>query len=284
MDDVLRIALEAEAYDGVAPLDEATRLSLRHRPEQTRSWVTQEGFALVVGSELSLVVRPDCRGRGVGTQLLEQALADVPGGGPSAGADGELRAWSHGHQPAAVALAASHGFRAVRELWVMRRPTSLELPGTPALDERLGDVEVRSFRPGDEAEIVRVNAAAFAHHPEQGAMTRDGLAERMAEPWFEPEGLIEAWDRSGATPRLLGFHWTKRHSAESGEVYVVGIDPSAQGRGLGKVLTALGLVHLSDTAEVHLYVESDNAAAVRLYEGLGFTHARADTHVQYARR
>lgn len=270
MDAVLQIALEAEAYDSVAPLDEATRLTLRHRPEQVRSWVEPDGFALVIGSELSLVVRPGARGRGVGTRLLEQALAGVP--------DEELRAWSHGHQPAAAALAASHGFRAVRELWVMRRPTSLEVPGTPEVPE---DVEVRSFRPGDEAEIVRVNAAAFAHHPEQGSLTLAGLQERMAEPWFEPDGLIEAWDRSNGD--LLGFHWTKRHSAESGEVYVVGIDPSAQGRGLGKVLTALGLVHLSDTAEVHLYVESDNAPAVRLYEGLGFTHVAADTHVQYAR-
>ena len=32
-----------------------------------------------------------------------------------------------------------------------------------------------------------------------------------------------------------------------------------------------------------LYVESDNVPAVRLYEGLGFTHAPADTHVMYVR-
>ena len=35
--------------------------------------------------------------------------------------------------------------------------------------------------------------------------------------------------------------------------------------------------------EVLLYVESDNAPAVRVYSGLGFTHAAADTHVQYRR-
>ena len=140
---------------------------------------------------------------------------------------------------------------------------------------------LRSFRPGDEAEVLRVNAAAFAHHPEQGSMDADELAERMAEPWFDPAGLLVAAEGD----RLLGFHWTKRHSTTLGEVYVVGIDPASQGLGLGKVLVDAGLRHLRDggAEDVLLYVESDNVPAVRLYEGLGFTHAQADTHVMYVR-
>ncbi len=129
--------------------------------------------------------------------------------------------------------------------------------------------------------MLRVNAAAFAHHPEQGSMDAGELAERMAEPWFDPAGLLVA----DAGDRLLGFHWTKRHSATLGEVYVVGIDPAAQGLGLGKLLVDVGLRHLRDGGadEVLLYVESGNAPAVGLYEGLGFTHAAADTHVMYVR-
>ena len=84
---------------------------------------------------------------------------------------------------------------------------------------------------------------------------------------------------------MLGFHWTKQASPESGEVYVVGIDPDAQGRGLGKALTLAGLHHLvaSGAQEIVLYVEADNAPALAVYGGLGFTHAAADTHVQYRR-
>ena len=65
---------------------------------------------------------------------------------------------------------------------------------------------------------------------------------------------------------------------ELGEVYVVGIDPAAQGQGLGRLLTLAGLHHLHDAgvAEVLLYVESDNTPAVRLYGGLGFGHAPSD--------
>jgi mycothiol synthase len=267
VEDVLAIAREAEAADGAAPLDEATVLTLRHRPGSVRTWLEPDGFALLIGSEVSVVVRPSARGQGVGSRLLGRVVAD---------ATGPLVGWSHGGSPAAAALAAAYGFRPARELWVMRRPSAEPLPALPAPPD---GVVLRGFEPGDEAEVLRVNAAAFAHHPEQGSLTLDGLRERMAEPWFEPAGLIEAWSGS----ELLGFHWTKRHSPELGEVYVVGISPAAQGRGLGRLLTLAGLHHLSDVDEVHLYVEADNTPAVRLYSGLGFTHAAADTHTQFAR-
>lgn len=262
--DLARIAAAAEAADGAAPLDEATWLTLRNHPDRVRTWVREDGFALLNGSDLSVVVHPDARGRGLGRALVEESLPPT----------GEVLAWSHGNHPAAAALAFSHGFSRVRELWVMRRPTSEPLP---AYD----DARVRSYRPTDADEVVRVNAAAFAHHPEQGAMDAANLAERMAQEWFDPAGLLVAADGE----RLLGFHWTKQHSPDLGEVYVVGIDPAAQGQGLGKVLTLAGLHHLANqgVAEVILYVESDNDPAVRLYSGLGFGHAAADTHVMYRR-
>jgi mycothiol synthase len=233
--------------------------------------VAADGFALVVEDELSLVVRPSARGRGTGARLLGQALAERPDTG------GPLRAWSHVDHPAAARLAEERGFARVRELWVMRRPTSLAVGEVVVPD----DVTVRRYRPGDEAELLRVNAAAFAAHPEQGHMSADDLAERMAEPWFDRAGLIVA----GRGRQLLGFHWTKQHSRELGEVYVVGIDPAAQGTGLGRALTRAGLRHLADRGahEVLLYVEADNERAVRLYTADGFTHVPEDTHVMYRR-
>jgi mycothiol synthase len=269
LDLIADIAADAEAADGAAPFDEATWRALHHRPGTVRSWAGPDGVALLIGDQLSLAVRPSARGRGVATALLAEALAAYGAGG--------LDAWSHGDHPAAAALARKHGFERVRSLWVMRLRVAAPLPDVVVPS----GLAVRSYTPADADELIRVNAAAFAHHPEQGAMDAAELAERMAEPWFDPVGLLLAVEGD----RLLGFHWTKQHSPDLGEVYVVGIDPTAQGRGLGKLLTLAGLRHLAGlgVAEVLLYVESDNAPAIAVYSGLGFTHADADTHVMYRR-
>ena len=257
---------ESAAADGADPLDEAAAMALAHRGSAAGAlWVAgDDGFALLRGEDLDLAVRPDARGRGVGTALARAAL-EVAGPG--------VHAWSHVGHPAAAALAADLGLVAARELWVMERAAGPV--DTPAVE----GVTIRGYRDTDADEVLRVNAAAFAHHPEQGSMDAANLAERMAEPWFDPAGLLVADAGAG----LLAFHWTKQHSADLGEVYVVAVDPAAQGRGLGRAVTAAGLDHLAGLGvrRIILYVESDNAAAVATYSRLGFEHTQS--HVQYAR-
>jgi mycothiol synthase len=251
------------------PLDEAAQLRVKHHGiTDSALWLAgTDGFALAHAGSVDLAVAPVARGQGLGRELAAEALAG----------EGPLTAWSHNDHPAAAVLAEQHGLRRARELWVMRRPAGEQLPELVVPE----NVAVRGYRDSDRDEVLRVNAAAFAHHPEQGSMDADDLASRMAEEWFDPAGLLVADGGAG----LLGFHWTKQHSPELGEVYVVAVDPQAQGRGLGRALTLAGLHHLTGlgVAEVLLYVESDNAPAVRVYGGLGFTHAAADTHVQYRR-
>ena len=264
---ILAMAARAEDEDGAAPLDEATTMALRAGAVDAH--LVHGGFTLLRDGELTLVVDPPERDAGLGRLLLERLLTSY---------DGPLGAWSHGNLPAAARLAETHDFARVRDLWVMRRRTSEPLVAAKAIP----GVTIRAFEEADTEAVLALNAAAFASHPEQGAMDADDFAARMAEPWFDPAGLLVAVDDDG---RLLGFHWTKRHSHEVGEVYVVGVSPTAQGRGLGKALTLAGLHHLDGrrVEEVILYVESDNEPAIRLYSGLGFTHGERDTHVMYRR-
>ena len=54
----------------------------------------------------------------------------------------------------------------------------------------------------------------------------------------------------------------------------------------GGIVTVAGLEYLRSKGleDVLLYVESDNAPAIRIYrDKVGFTHADRDTHVMYRR-
>jgi mycothiol synthase len=139
-----------------------------------------------------------------------------------------------------------------------------------------GGVVLRAFVPReDEPAVVRVNHRAFAWHPEQSRLDARELMVLETQPWFDPKGFLLAVDPA---EELLGFHWTKVHPDGLGEVYVLAVDPDAQGIGLGSALTVAGLVHLRDRGvpEAMLYVDSDNTAALRTYQKLGFAHHHTD--------
>ena len=282
----------ATVADGVSPLDDQVRTELEfgasegaeHILGRTDTRSTVIAYSHVVrqsdGVSAHLVVHPRHRRHGIGSVFVNHLL-DAARGGDDGDSDGTLRIWAHGDTAGAQGLAAAHGFERVRDLWQMHRDLAVELP-QPSYSE---GVHVRTFEPGrDDEAWVALNAAAFASHPEQGRLTVDDLRHRIGQPWFDPEGFFLA-ERDGV---LLGSHWTKVHSADEtggdpvGEVYAVGVSPDAQGEGLGKALTLTGLHHLRDSGlgGVMLYVDGDNAAAVRLYERLGFVTTTVD--VMYA--
>ena len=256
----------AKQADGVAPLGDQVLRELPH--DRTRHLLAVDGHEVTGYLNLTeepamaeLVVHPDARRRGIGSAMARTGLSE--------GGDG-ARIWAHGNLEPARATAHALGLVIVRELLQMRRPLN-DLPPVTVPE----GVRITTYSgPADDAELLRVNNAAFAWHPEQSGWTEADIAERRAEPWFDPAGLFMAVEEH--TDKLLGFHWTKVHGKELGEVYIVGVDPAAQGRGLGATLTLVGLHHLAERlaegeqSTVMLYVEADNSAAVKTYQRLGF--------------
>ncbi len=185
--------------------------------------------------------------------------------------------------PSDEELADEAGMVLSRRLLQLRRPLPLPPGGVT--------VATRPFRLGvDEAAFLEANARAFAALPDQGDWSLDVLLEREHRPWFDPEGFL-LHDEDG---KLAAFCWTKLHrrtpsgghgsaadAAASpgpaqapllGEIYVIGVDPSAQGHGLGRAMLHAGCeyLHRAGAGEVMLYVDEANVAARALYDSSGF--------------
>ena len=227
------------------------------------------GVAVVRDGELEIVVAQEARGQGIGTALVSQALALGGGAAP-------WLAWAHGDHPAARAIADRFGWRAVRTLLQLRAPVA-----ESDVDVALPDgYSLSAFRPGteDESDWLALNAAAFAHHPEQGRMTLDDLHAREADDWFAGEDLLLLRDASG---QLAGSCWLKVEDG-IGEFYAVAVRPDLQGQRLGGVLMRAGTARLRGRGltAAALYVEGDNEPALALYRRSGFTQHAID--VQYA--
>ena len=300
VDGVRNLERRAQAADGVGPLSEQAVLWLGDTSGRVRHHLAYAADALVGYAQVAeagdgegndadddadpatdaataeLVVDPDHRRRGLGRQLADAVASHAPG----------ARLWAHGNLEAAKALAKSAGWVPVRELHKLGRTLSPSdaQHGASALPPGFA---ARAFVPGrDEQAWLEVNAAAFAHHREQGRLTLADLLEREQQPWFDPRGLILV-ETLEAPRRVVAFHWTKvdptqRSSVDptqgAGEVYVVAVHPAYQGRGLGRPVTTLGLAHLAGLGlpEVVLYVDADNTAAMRTYTGLGFGSMMVD--------
>lgn len=252
----------ATAHDGVPPFNEAARRALTgERHHEVAHWVERADGKIIAAAQLDLgdrnaqlFVVPEQRGAGHGTAMIETLLANDPA--PAIW-------WSFRALPAAAHLAERYGLGADRELLIMRRDLDEHAPVTTSTPD--GYV-IDNYGPDDLDDLVATNAAAFAHHPEQGRVTREEFEEQLAEV----DGRDVIIVRHGG--RLVGFHWTKQHDADRGEVYVIGVHPDHAGHGLGQALLEAGLTRLADQGvrEVFLYTEASLPRVVRFYELAGF--------------
>ena len=264
---LLDLIERAHAADGSPPFSDGALVGLSQGTATLRR--LGDAAAIVTADTVEFVVDPDARRQGVGTRMLEHLTSH---------ASGRLLFWSHGDHLGARALAASHGLEPVRELLHLEAEVPADLPADPGVSQ---------LRLPEEADTwLELNAQAFAGHPEQGRMTRADLDTTIAEPWFDAADFLVLRDGSS----IIGFCWLKVEGPPSGqregEFYVVGVEPGRQGEGLGRRLVTAGLARLAGQGirTAHLYVEGDNASALSLYRGFGFTNRSVDIQYRSAPR
>ena len=290
---VLALIASATDHDGVPPVAEHVLLHLRHGGDKADFHLIAEengevlGYAhldltdQVEGPSAEIVVCPKHRGRGIGNELITSIKSY---------AGTKLRLWSHGDLPGAKNLAEKNGLTHSRTVIQMRR--SLTDP-IPELDPQ---IPIRNFLPGlDNEAWITANNQAFVDHPEQSNWKARDLEIRTKEEWFDPRGFLIA----EIDNQLAGFCWTKIHGGHThqhsdsepehdhdpiGEIYIMGVDPKFQGRGIGRAVTIAGLKHLryEGIFSAMLYVDSDNASAIQLYSSLGFTEWGRDLLYRYS--
>lgn len=272
----------ATAADGHEPIGEHKFLRLRQGDDLALAILAYESGRLVgyahtltfgTGDQrrisCEMVVHPDHRRQGIGSSLLREVITNAQAEGAR-----RLDLWAYNDSPASRRMAESLGLRPMRRLLHMHRH-----PGEPPSTAAPQGARIRPFRPHlDEAEWLQLNNRIFRGHPENGSWTINDLRARMEQPWFRPEDFL-LLEVDG---RLSGFCWLKveerRGEGRVGEIYVIGIAPEYQGRGLGRFLLSYALAHLRtrlvDTVAV--YVDDSNRSAVAFYESFDFHHHHID--------
>src|SRR5947207_9653048 len=209
-DTVERIEQEASRTDAHPWLGETVWVDLAHpRSDSAAFLVDANAFAHVARSdniaprqwEMGMTLTPAARDGEEYSRLSRAVIEHVATHG-----GGRLVYWVFDAKPDHDRRLGAEGFEPKGDLFEMH--VALPLAETPKWPD---GVSVRPFQPGrDEHSWLVVNNRAFAGHPEQGGWTEETLARRMAEPWFDPELFLLAFDDDG----LAGFNWLKIHESD----------------------------------------------------------------------
>lgn len=262
----------AAAADGVPPFSDAALVAYANGERELVWERDAEGNRVAVGLDsknaAEFVVDPEHRGHGYGSRMLDMLTH------PSRGGHGTAKLfWAHGDSAAAKVMMAHHKLEPIREV--------LHLRGAVPATATIGD-GISTATEADIDEVLAINARAFANHPEQGRLTREGFDVIRAESWFSLDNVLVLRTGDGDAS-MAGFVWLKVVDGD-GEFYVVGVDPDRQRAGEGRRLMNAGFARLATQAihSSHLYVDESNISALALYTSLGFERVGSDVQYHYA--
>ncbi|MCL2783971.1 MAG: mycothiol synthase [Propionibacteriaceae bacterium] len=266
--DVIALAHKAERTDGVFPLNEQAVLALsqQENEDQYHLIIRRSGnltaYAWWKDASAQIVVDPAYRRQGLGSILLDCVTQIDP--------DTEL--WSFGDCDAARGFCAKHRYEQVRALLILEAHAPFPIKAAST------QFTITTFRDDDLDDLVALHSKAFSHHPEQASWTKDDFRRRFDSDWFDPHGLFIAWH----SQTMVGFLWTKQLN-DTGEIYILGVDPAREGAGLGRQLLEHSLKYFQQRGinSVRLWVDQAETRAQILYQSSGFSLVRKDLRYRY---
>jgi mycothiol synthase len=168
-------------------------------------------------------------------------------------------------------LLSDLGFKAVRPFYELRLDVSsanLEAVDQPGL-------VYRHLKAGEEGLLAWIENSCFVGTWGFNPNTAEYIGWELRTRGDCPDDVILALSEC----RPVGYCWTEaRYGQDSltgrgrGRIYMLGVDIDYRGRGLGKKLLMVGLLHLKNRGRelIDITVDSQNTAAVALYSTIGF--------------
>jgi len=213
---------------------------------------------------LDCFIHPNHRGLGLASKLLDCAMHRAK----------ELEAKViHVNAPqdnvVARIVLPKLGFRFVRRFLQLR----LDIAKVSCRDINQAGLGFCHLQRGEEEKLTEIQNRSFAGTWGYNPNTVEEILYRINLTNCSPDDVILAYDRD----KVIGYCWT-RISCEAdahkraGQIFMLGVDPDYQGRGIGKRVLFAGLSYLKSRGlhVAELAVDSRNKAACNLYCSVGF--------------
>jgi GNAT superfamily N-acetyltransferase len=230
-------------------------------------WATT---SLISGSDpldgqLRILVRPDHRGRGIGTQLLEATHENLRAGGATS-----ARVFA---DPASVEWAARWGYRQTRQVHYVgidpRKTT--DIPETPS------GVELVLLRDVDPRQLYEADEVAQRTKPGDANITSQPYDDWLAETWQSPALVKDLSVAALYQDEVVAFTLSQGDQTRIWS-RMTSTMPEYRGRGLAKLVKAAALHRAADAGVKGAYTANydGNAPMIAVNEWLGYD--RVATH------
>jgi len=211
-------------------------------------------------------IHPQHRRKGLATELLDYARQRAKESGAKV-----VHVNISRDNSLAIRVLEKLYFNCIRRYFEMR--LNIDKVDRKEVDRAVADC--RRLLPGEEASLTDIQNRSFAGTWGYNPNTVEEIVYKLNMNKRSPEDVVLACDGD----KVVGFCWIensiKKDAASGkliGRILMIGTDPEYQGQGVGEktLLASLSLLKKKKHRFAELAVDSENKAAIALYQSIGF--------------